>query len=61
MINNRLFFFISNHGGYVGNIVISIFKKYLRIPDPYGKDIFHRRCSDYFLKTLVEPAGAYMS
>ena len=33
--------FISDHGSYVGNVVISSFQKYLRIADPCGKDILH--------------------
>ena len=32
--------FISDHGSYVGNIIISSFQKDLRVADPCGKDIF---------------------
>ena len=52
--------FISDHRSYVGNIIIGSFQKHLRISDPCGKYIFHRCCSYYFLKALIEPAGAYM-
>ena len=51
---------VSNHGGYVGDVVIGSFQEGLRVADPDGKDKVHRCCADGIFKALVEPAGAYV-
>ena len=51
---------VTNHGGYVGDVVIGSFQEGLCIADPDGKDKVHRCCTDSIFKAFVEPAGAYV-
>ena len=51
---------VSDHGSYVGNVVVGGLKEHLRIADPDRKNIFHRRYADCVLKAFVEPADAHV-
>ena len=52
---------VTNHGGYVGDVVVGSFQQGLCIAYPDGQYIIHRCCTDSILKAFIEPAGAYMS